>query len=679
MKKRMLVFIGITSICLAAEVPTKNFDELLEAVYNHWEEEVVYEALQEQLWKYYNDPLALNQASREALRLLCILTDDQLDELFKHLAKNGPLISIYELQAIPGFDLATIQLLIPFVKIGAVSDDHLNRPVWYKGLEARNSYGLVRYEQTLETKRGYQYSSTQYKVPYVGSPDKLFTRLSIIHPNGWGLGVSARKGAGEALTWDPATQRYGLAPWRFHWIFRGKKRLKTWVVGDYAVGYGQGVVLNAGFSMDKSSETIKVIRTNNLGIRPHTSVTTTGFRGVATTWQWHPLSLTMYYSNANLDGKVRTKASSGKQYVSRISRSGYYRTQNEILQKGQVNEQVVGCTLVHKDSNLGRELGINMLYSYYSLPIYPDTRRSNPATFRGQDHANGSLFYRYLWKNFHFFGESALSKGGGKAALVGVVISLSRYVDTAVLWRHYDQHFHSPYGKSFRKNSTSNSNERGVYLGARTRLLRHLYLDTYYDYVYFPWCFGKPRTGYSWLAKVTYQFTKTSLVSLQCKTNTQPRRVAKIKKVAVGTQQNYKLCWRYALNKAIGLKNTIQCSRYQQLGATTWGYAAAQHITYKVRRLQLQGHVVWFNAKDANNKMYFYEPNMLHTGFNFRPYQGRGMRYCSLVCYQPTATLRLELKYALTYYQDRKNIGSGYEVIKGNTQNEVMMQAIFKF
>jgi hypothetical protein len=668
--------LGSTLVADAAE--KKDFYELLEAIYSQWEEEVVYEVLQERLWEYYNDPLVLNEASREDLRLLCILTEDQLDQLFKHVAKNGPLISIYELQAIAGFDLATIQLLVPFVSIEEVSDYYRSRSGAYKGLEARNSYGLMRYERTLETDHDYQHNRKQNKVPYVGSPNKLFTRLSAKHPSGWELGLAARKGAGEAFTWDPETQRYGLAPWRFYWLVKNYKRVKALVVGDYALGYGQGLVLNAGFSVNKSSETIKVIRTNNLGIRPHTSVATTAFRGIAATWQWQPIALTTYYSNVDLDGKVAHNAS-GEKHVRSVSRQGYYRTQSEIAKKGQVNEHVIGSTLVYKDPARGAELGINVLYSYYSLPICPDTQRGNPLRFRGQDHANGSLFYRYLWQNLHFFGEGALSKNGGQAAMAGAVASLSRYADATVLWRHYGQNFHSPYGKAFRENSSSNSNERGIYLGASIKPWHRLHLDAYYDYFYFPWCFGKPCSGYSWLAKATYQLTKTSLISLQRKITTKPRRVAKTKQTSVHISQRYKLRWQHTLNKAIHIKSEMQCGCHQQPGASTWNYAVAQDVAYKIRGLQLKGHVVWFNAQDTNNKLYFYEPNVLYTGFNFRSYQGRGMRYCLLVCYQPTATFRLELKYGLTYRTDQNEVRDSQKTTQSNAKNDVTLQAIFKF
>ena len=677
----LLVFMAFTESSFVINEVKQEFYQLVETICNRCEDDVTYDELQEQLWEYYQAPLALNQASKEVVQRLCILTEEQLDQLFEHLYKNGPFISIYELQAIPGFDLVTIQLLDHFVHIEEVAVDYNSRALWHQGLVAESSYVLMRYERTLETKCGYQRNKKHKQVPYVGSPDQLFTRLSIQHPSGWSIGVSASKGAGEALVWDPATQRYGLAPWRFHWLLKNKKRLKALVVGHYCVGYGQGLVLNAGFCMNKGMEAVKVIRTNNLGIRPHQSVSTVAFRGVATTWQWHPIECTTYYSNVDLHGKVKQDTSLSGPYVRSVTRGGNYKTRNELAQKGKINEQVIGNTLVYRGATQDVLLGINVLYIHYSLHIEPGTQsRRNPWYFRGQHHSNGSIFYRYLWQNLHFFGEGALSKGGGKAAIVGVVASLSRYVDATLLWRHYGHDFHSPYGKSFRENASSNSNERGMYLGVKATPLRHLVLDAYYDYFCFPKFFGSARAGYSWLAKAAYQLTRTSLTYIQYKKTTKPHRVANAQRVCAGTRQHYKLCWQYTISSAMRLKSEAQCSSYQHLKQQpTWGYAAVQEVAYKIRKLQLKGRVAWFNIKTPHNKLYFYEPNVLHTGFNFRSCQGKGMRYGLLVCYQPTSSLRCELKYTRTHYQDKNTIGSGQEAIQGNIKNDVTLQAILRF
>ncbi|MEL6152567.1 MAG: hypothetical protein AAFQ78_00915 [Bacteroidota bacterium] len=679
----LLLFVGLAGTALGNAKEKPDFAHLVEEIRAQQEEvgEIGYEALEEQLWEYYQQPLNLNSASYETLQSLHILTEVQLDALCRHTAQYGPLLSIYELQAIPTFDLATIRRLAPFVYVTEVTMDPRNQLLWPQLLGKSNSYALLRYGRTLPAKQGYAYDEKRGAAPYAGSSDSFITRLQVRHPRGWGIGLSARKGAGEAFTWDAATQRYGLAPWRCHFLLKDWGRLQTLVVGDYAVGFGQGLVLHAGFGMNKSSETIKVLRINNRGIRPHAALSNTAFKGIATTWRWAVVTLTSYYSIANLDGKVEGEDGAGGQYVRSVYRGGYYRTQGEIAKKAQVNEQVIGSTLVYKGPPRGIEVGLNALYSYYSLPIYPDTERGNPFRFCGQDHANGSLFYRYLWQNLHFFGEGALSKNGGKAALAGVVASLSRYADATVLWRHYGQDFHSLYGKAFRENSTANSNERGLYLGTKLRPWRRWHLDAYYDYFYFPWCWGQSAFGHSWLAKATYQPNRMMLAYFQYKASAKPKKPKKSVDIIRGLRHSYKLRWQWSLSKAITLNSEAQWNSYRCLAApTTWGCAVVQDVGYKVRRIQLKGRIAWFNIDAHANRMAFYEPNVLYSGFNFPSYQsGQGMRYCVLCCYKPIPALRFAIKYALTWYWDKDCLGNGYEKIEGNFKHEIRAQAMLLF
>lgn len=658
----------------AQQVEAQSFVHLLETIYNQYEGEVAYEVFREQLWAYYHNPLTLHQASMEELQHLYMLTEDQLYQLLEHIAKNGPLISIYELQAIPGFDSATIKQLLPFIKVETVDVPRQHQILGCKAMRPRDNYVLTRYERTLELRKGYLYHSKQRKVPYIGSPNQLFTRLHIHISDCWSFGLSARKGAGETLLWPPTIPHDGPLPHRVHIRYKGRKVLQTLIIGDYAVGYGQGVVLHAGFCMNKGSEVIKVIRTNNLGIRPHTSVSTAAFRGIATTWQWLPLALTVYYSMIDLDGKVYKNAS-GRKYVRSVARGGYYKTQSDLDKKGKITEQVVGSTLVYQSAAQDAELGVNLLYSYYNVPICPDTKRSNPYRFRGQHHANSSLFYRYVWQNLHFFGEGALSRNKRSATIIGVVASLSHYIDVTLLGRYYGQRFHSLHGKAFRENTASNSNERGIYVGAGLHISRQLHMESAYDYFQFPWYLRELCAGHSWLMTIHYQPIRSILVRLRYKTKTKPHQQT----AHMGTRQDYKFDGQYTLGRLIHLRSEAKCSRYQQQTKSTWGYAFGQRMTIKMQQLKLELFGVWFQAKDYSNRQYFYEPNVLHTGFNFRAHQGKGVRYGLLIGYRPITNFRLELKYVRTQYKHPHTIGSGYQTISGKTQNDVVLQTIFRF
>ena len=61
----------------------------------------------EALFQYYMQPLDLNKASQEELQSLFILSESQIQSFFQHLQRSGKLLNIYEMQAIPGWDLNT--------------------------------------------------------------------------------------------------------------------------------------------------------------------------------------------------------------------------------------------------------------------------------------------------------------------------------------------------------------------------------------------------------------------------------------------------------------------------------------------------------------------------------------------------------------------------------------------
>ena len=65
-------------------------------------EDLPYEDLYENLLQYYQQPLNLNKAGGEALANLLLLSPLQIDNLLGYIRDNGVLLSVYELQAVPG-------------------------------------------------------------------------------------------------------------------------------------------------------------------------------------------------------------------------------------------------------------------------------------------------------------------------------------------------------------------------------------------------------------------------------------------------------------------------------------------------------------------------------------------------------------------------------------------------
>lgn len=65
------------------------------------------------LHQFVKHPLNLNQAATEDLIRLRLLSDLQISHLLLYRQIFGKLLSIYELQGVPGWDMQTIQKFYP--------------------------------------------------------------------------------------------------------------------------------------------------------------------------------------------------------------------------------------------------------------------------------------------------------------------------------------------------------------------------------------------------------------------------------------------------------------------------------------------------------------------------------------------------------------------------------------
>ncbi|MGY8927282.1 MAG: hypothetical protein ACKVJC_08305, partial [Flavobacteriales bacterium] len=79
--------------------------------------------LVEQLYYFYDNPLNLNSANSELLHEIGLLTDLQINDVLLHIRLFGKFISIYELQGLKYWDMNTIRLVLPFVRV----DDKLDQ------------------------------------------------------------------------------------------------------------------------------------------------------------------------------------------------------------------------------------------------------------------------------------------------------------------------------------------------------------------------------------------------------------------------------------------------------------------------------------------------------------------------------------------------------------------------
>ncbi|NJL12134.1 MAG: helix-hairpin-helix domain-containing protein [Microscillaceae bacterium] len=244
------LWLGLGFIYLAWSLPAQEYprrevdlDEFILELFPVQDEDLDYEEIYEALFQYYRQPLHLNQATREELQSLYVLSERQINALLAHREQFGDLVSIYELQTIPDFDLGTIYKLLPFAQIRDTGRKSL--PLWKRILEEDNNYLLLRYDRVLETQRGFTDQATP-STTYLGSPGRIYARFRVSHPRDFSLGFTLEKDNGEQLIWDAETRRYLADFISFHAYFENKGRFKKIALGDYQIQAGQGLVLSGG-------------------------------------------------------------------------------------------------------------------------------------------------------------------------------------------------------------------------------------------------------------------------------------------------------------------------------------------------------------------------------------------------------------------------------------------------
>src|SRR5215213_8354664 len=109
-------FLFCTMLATAQQLPSAT-EQQLENLTELAEEETEDDTFLQQLQQYRQHPLDINTASAEELQTFKLLTPLQIQNLLQYRKLFQNLISIYELQAVPLWDVVTIGKLLPYITI----------------------------------------------------------------------------------------------------------------------------------------------------------------------------------------------------------------------------------------------------------------------------------------------------------------------------------------------------------------------------------------------------------------------------------------------------------------------------------------------------------------------------------------------------------------------------------
>ena len=663
-----------------------DMEAFMERLFPIQEEDLDYESIYEVLLQLYLNPIDINQADAEILQAAYLLNPSQISGLINYRNRFGPLLSLYELQAVPEFDLVTIENLAPFITIG---DSGLkSRRFWDRVKTEEQAYLLFRHQRTWENRKGFSSADTSsmgtVSSRYLGDPNTVYVRFRIQHARDFSMGITLDKDAGEQFTWDGKTARYGFNFFSFHFTRYFVGKWKTIALGDFQASFGQGLVFGAGYTLGKGAETVPTVRRSSIGILPYTAALEFGFfRGIGVTRKLKNWQTSLIASYAARDGRISfalDTIDTASEIISSFNQSGLHRTSSELSTKNQFQESNLGGNVQYAHPSGKLQVGANSLFSRFDRPWIKTPQLYNRFEFAGQSNLVSSIYFNFNWKNFFFFGESAFSQSGGRGNVLGFVSSLSKQVDFSLLWRQYDRDFHSFYASGFAEN-TRPINEHGLYMGIQIKPEKHWKINAYYDFFKFPWMRYRvyaPSQGYEWLTRITYQPNRNLSTFIQIRVEQKDRNLSDTGESAMPylVQPLKKLNGLFSLENQVSrnlfIRSRVLVSRVKILDKTTHGFMILQDVQFGVNRWRLTGRVALFDASSYDNRLYAFENNVLWT-FSIPAFSGQGMRYYLLGQYQFTSKLTAYLRFSKTSYTDREEISSGLQTIAGPKQTDTTL------
>jgi hypothetical protein len=636
-------------------------------------------------------PINLNSAKKEELISIQLLNDIQINNLLNHISKNGNLISIYELQSIDGFDIQSINKILPFVYVSdQFNSAHFNIKEMFK--DGKHEF-VSRYQTILEKQNGYftPDSLTRLLKPnsfYLGNPDRYFSRYTFQYNNNVSFAIAGEKDAGEEFF--KGTQKQGFDFYTGHIAIKNIKNVKSFVIGDYQATFGQGLTLWQGFAFGKSSSPLGIKRSAN-GIKAYRSFDENRFfRGAAGTYNINNIDITGFISRKKIDANptLTDTLNNGEidvVGVSSLEVGGLHNTNNLIQDKGTITQIVFGGNASYNIRSL--HVGYTAQYMNLSAQLIKTPSLYNKFDFQGKNNFVNGVDYNYVFKNLNLFGEFSLSESGGKAFCQGLILALDPKLTFMAHYRNFDKNFQNLFGNAISEN-TLPQNEKSLYLGMEAKILKSLTFMAYFDQYKFSWLqYGKssPSIGTDMFAQLNYTPTKKIDMYVRFRHRTKYENSTLNNYYDYLSQQNqynYRYNLSVQITPTIKLKSRIEYTLvHKEMQPNEVGTAFAQDLIYKNLKspISFTFRYAVFDSKSYDSRLYIYENDVLYS-YSVPALYNKGQRTYIIVNWDVTRKFEIWVRLAQFIYDNKNILQEGsLNQINSNHKTELKLQARLKF
>ena len=644
---------------------TEGWEEVYQSVFDiSDEEETEWEDIYDHLQPLAENPINLNETTREQLEQLPFLSAQQVMDLMEYLDRYGPMRSLGELRMVASLDYQQIALLPFFVYIDTKSDQQPAFPslgdILKDGRHTLTAYTRVPFYTRKGDENG-----------YLGYRYRHWVKYEFKHRDNVRLGLLGSQDAGEPFLAN--RNRLGYDNYTYFLQVKGLGAIDNMVVGKFKLSAGMGLALGQSFSLGK------MVALQNLGrqlqtLRPHGSRSTADyFQGAGATLRLsRHLKTTLFASYRPVDATLNDDGTAAT-----LVYSGYHRTESEMQKKNNTHLTSGGATVDFRWE--GFRVGAQAVYTHIDRQLMPNTQtlyRRHYAS--GTNFLNASLSYGWTHPRMALSGETAIDGHGHLATINTASYTPSSNLALVALQRFYSYRYASLHAHSFSDGGRV-QNESGVYMGVRWNPLAHWSLQSYVDYAYFPWArYLVSQSSHSWdlLLQASYHRKRLTVEGRYRGRLRQRDNEEKTLLVENNTHRG-RLFVEYVLPTGWNLRTQVDLARAFYLEASN-GWAVSQRVGYESQRIKGQLSVSYFNTDSYQSRIYVYE-RQLAGNFGFPSYYGEGIHMALSGLVDINDHLRLSAKVGYTNYFDRHTIGTALQQIDASHATDLDLQLRWKF
>ncbi|GAB5465956.1 MAG: helix-hairpin-helix domain-containing protein [Candidatus Kapaibacteriales bacterium] len=442
------------------------------------------------------------------------------------------------------------------------------------------------------------------------------------------------------------------------------------ILGEYVQEWGQGAVNWRRFGSRKGGEAVSPALRNSASARINTGSIPDGtMRGLTATQDFLGFQTSLWYSKQDLDGNAEGES------ITSILRTGYFRTENQEIRRGTVEEQVIG-------GSIRKKIG-----DYYFGGLVQNISYSKPLAIGSSSYFDGksNTFTSFIGggeitDKLSFDTEVALDSDLEINTVAGITYK-DRNEKGVFSIRHSSPEYASPYSNTFGEYSGS-KDESGLYIGYQKRFSNRTVLNTFLDlYQSSRSRFGTnlPVRGWDWLSQIRLLPENNNQLIIRARLENRFDRFG-MENQKTPENNFYRVSARADFVKEVGrdfrarFRGEYSSTKVIAQTAFSEGFLTSVEFDYRfVDWLKSGTRFTVFSTDNFQSAIWQYE--YVFSGYSSTPVlYGKGYRWTLESDFNITDNIGIAMRYALDKRSDQDSFGTGGERIDGNFRSNIIVQ-----